>query len=275
MLWTQSDIDLLKTYKTEGKSDKDIAIIMNRSIHSIHAKSMRLGFCEFTHFTNKQKDELKILYTKMTYVELSKYFNKTIPAIQYQIKKLKLKKHKPLFLNTDIEKIINLLKEGKRIIDITKIYNCSQGAIVYFLSKNGINHKQYYTYEMRNRHRIKLDSSFLRIVNYYKVNSKKNNIRFELTNDEIRQLTSSNCHYCGIEPLRISKNKSGKNTYKFNGIDKKDPKIGYILDNCVPCCWECNQLKSDYTYEEFNELINKIYINLKEMQNYKIGQRIK
>ena len=76
MLWTQSDIDLLKTYKTEGKSDKDIAIIMNRSIHSIHAKSMRLGFCEFTHFTNKQKDELKILYTKMTYVELSKYFNK-------------------------------------------------------------------------------------------------------------------------------------------------------------------------------------------------------
>lgn len=48
------------------------------------------------------------------------------------------------------------------------------------------------------------------------------------------------CHYC-----------SGKLSDTGYALDRKDPKVGYTVDNCVPCCGECNFLKSDkLTYEE-------------------------
>ena len=38
------------------------------------------------------------------------------------------------------------------------------------------------------------------------------------------------CFYCG----EISKKRT---------VDRINPKKGYSIKNCVPCCWECNRLK--------------------------------
>ena len=36
---------------------------------------------------------------------------------------------------------------------------------------------------------------------------------------------------------------------------RKDNDIGYVKNNLVVCCWECNRLKSDrFTYKEFIKL---------------------
>ena len=36
---------------------------------------------------------------------------------------------------------------------------------------------------------------------------------------------------------------------RVNNVQKK---LGYTVENAVPCCWNCNRMKSDiYTYDEF------------------------
>lgn len=42
-------------------------------------------------------------------------------------------------------------------------------------------------------------------------------------------------------------------------IDRKDNKIGYIIDNMVLCCFRCNSTKSDFfTFEEMLKIGKKI-----------------
>lgn len=85
----------------------------------------------------------------------------------------------------------------------------------------------------------------------YKYNSIYSNRSFTLTKDEFRSITSSNCYYCGSNPTR-KKNVYGSNgSYTYNGIDRKDNSVGYELNNCVPCCWECNQFKRTLDHDEF------------------------
>ena len=59
------------------------------------------------------------------------------------------------------------------------------------------------------------------------------------------------CHYCEYDLIwheRIA-SKYGRNAN--HNLDRKDNSIGYSLDNCVPCCWICNEMKSSHiSYEE-------------------------
>lgn len=62
-----------------------------------------------------------------------------------------------------------------------------------------------------------------------------------------------NCHYCD-KPLNRSKhsNDGGKESYM---LDHKDNNAHYTIENCVPCCWDCNNLKRNFfTYNEFLKL---------------------
>lgn len=47
--------------------------------------------------------------------------------------------------------------------------------------------------------------------------------------------------------------------YINNGIDRIDNNKGYTIDNVVPCCKMCNQAKNDYTLQEFQDWVEKIY----------------
>jgi len=48
----------------------------------------------------------------------------------------------------------------------------------------------------------------------------------------------------------------------INGIDRKDPTIGYTEDNTVPCCTTCNIIKFSNTEEDFYKKISNIYQNI-------------
>ena len=80
----------------------------------------------------------------------------------------------------------------------------------------------------------------------------------ELTHDQIENFIFEDCHYCGDSPsFSATIRKSGvsyRSTVLRNGIDRKDSKIGYILNNCVTCCQECNYMKRDTHYDDFIEL---------------------
>lgn len=72
-------------------------------------------------------------------------------------------------------------------------------------------------------------------------------------------MVKGNCHYCGIEPLQISKSQSNTGNYIYNGIDRIDNNLGYIIENCVSCCGRCNKIKDKMTSKEFLNHIEKIY----------------
>jgi hypothetical protein len=89
--------------------------------------------------------------------------------------------------------------------------------------------------------------------NSYKKESIKSGKIFELTEKEFLEIKSNDCHICG------------KKSYKnhCNGIDRFDNDIGYILDNCRPCCGGCNFMKKDLEYNTFINHIGEIYFNNK------------
>lgn len=104
----------------------------------------------------------------------------------------------------------------------------------------------------------------------YKQAAQKRNLSWNLTEENIKYLTKQNCFYCNIEPKQLSKpgsptmTKKGIEhaTYIYNGIDRIDNKTGYELNNCVPCCKNCNRAKRTMSQKEFFELVKQIYHHL-------------
>lgn len=99
------------------------------------------------------------------------------------------------------------------------------------------------------------------IISAYKYVAKKNQLDCTLTKEEFHNFFISNCYYCGISPHRTAQSKGYVSSFTFNGIDKVNPNKGYTLENCVPCCTECNKAKNNMSVEEFKTWIIRLYIN--------------
>lgn len=105
-------------------------------------------------------------------------------------------------------------------------------------------------------------SSAMHIFRYYRNSSNKRGLQFKFTVDQFLEITSKNCHYCDVEPKQFYKFLKGNGHYYYNGIDRVNNDIGYILDNCVPCCGVCNRAKNKMTYSAFLSMIKKIHTNI-------------
>lgn len=113
--------------------------------------------------------------------------------------------------------------------------------------------------------------------------------KIPLSKEEWLKIVVMPCHYCGEIDI---KNKTTNKTYrsnfgvtltpeieklyeaKINGIDRLDNTIGYVLNNCVPCCRQCNTMKMDYPVDIFLHKVDTIYnkqisiINYDDVYNY-------
>lgn len=84
-------------------------------------------------------------------------------------------------------------------------------------------------------------------VKTLKALAKQRGKSWQLSNLEAAKLLLNNCNYC--------------NRY-FNqkmGIDRVDNSIGYLIENCVTCCWECNNAKRANSVQEFKQWIIRVY----------------
>lgn len=100
------------------------------------------------------------------------------------------------------------------------------------------------------------DSGYISIMSRYKQNAKNRDLDFNLSFEQFKLLITSSCYYCNTEPSNIYY-KSYYNI-KYNGVDRKDNKKGYEIDNVVSCCKICNIAKNNNTYEDFLEWIAKL-----------------
>lgn len=87
-------------------------------------------------------------------------------------------------------------------------------------------------------------------------NAIERGLEFNLTRDEVRSITTANCHYCGSPSVKLSH--FGKGGCAYNGIDRMDNEAGYVVTNVVSACRMCNRAKSDSSYADFISWVLKI-----------------
>ena len=78
-----------------------------------------------------------------------------------------------------------------------------------------------------------------------KRNAKKANHSWNLSKEEYTELVLNKlCTYCGLSLPETG-----------TSLDRKDSSKGYTIDNVVPCCTNCNTVKSNFfSFEEMLEL---------------------
>ena len=101
-------------------------------------------------------------------------------------------------------------------------------------------------------------TAFRKVLYTYQYSAKHRGFDFNLTEEEFRRLTLSDCYYCGEKPGREEIAMSGE-VYRYNGLDRVHNFRGYTTDNVVPCCWSCNELKGGDGQKLFLNKIAKIY----------------
>ena len=108
-------------------------------------------------------------------------------------------------------------------------------------------------------HRPPGESGLLRLFNAYKGAAQKSNKEFDIPLKVFKWLTSSDCFYCGTPPSKTMKMpKYPPGSYLYNGLDRMVPLKGYVLNNVVPCCTQCNMMKWILSKEDFLKHIEKI-----------------
>jgi len=90
--------------------------------------------------------------------------------------------------------------------------------------------------------------------NIYKKCANIKNLAFEITYEEYTSLVEKSCYYCNTIENR-----------GFNGIDRLNSSIGYIMNNCVSCCKMCNYLKGSLNNITFMKRIEHILTHLRKI----------
>lgn len=97
-----------------------------------------------------------------------------------------------------------------------------------------LRHKEYLK-EYRKRPKV--------VFKRYKKSAKERGIEFDLSYEQFISFEQERCYYCWIPLDRIR-------------LDRVDSSNGYNLENVVPCCWECNDLKSNFTRIQLRRVYN-------------------
>jgi|SRR5579863_4494551 len=88
-----------------------------------------------------------------------------------------------------------------------------------------------------------------RLFSKYRREAKERGFEFSLSKEFFYRTVLLNCFYCGRPPSQEIRDVLG--CILRGGIDRVDNNIGYIENNCVPCCKWCNYEKGTSTLESF------------------------
>jgi hypothetical protein len=103
------------------------------------------------------------------------------------------------------------------------------------------------------------EAKFHQTIYRYAYESRRKGIPWLLTHAEAAALLASACMYCGQEPSRPVQGVGGVSL--AGGIDRLDSSGPYIVDNCVPCCKDCNYAKKEKTEEEWMSYLDRLILH--------------
>ena len=110
------------------------------------------------------------------------------------------------------------------------------------------------------------EARFNAIIGRYKTRAKECNREWLLTKEQVRIIMGQPCYYCGKPPSSgegCSANQGTNGDFIYNGIDRVDNTRGYVENNTVACCRNCNIAKAALPIDVFLDMILKIYHNRK------------
>lgn len=87
-------------------------------------------------------------------------------------------------------------------------------------------------------------------LGYTKKNAATRDKEWKIGDEFAIDLFQQECIYCGEQPIAQEQ--------KWNGIDRMDNDLGYLEENCAPCCWNCNQAKGKKHAAAFITMCMKI-----------------
>lgn len=119
------------------------------------------------------------------------------------------------------------------------------------------------------------ESVFKRRWRSIKSGAKSRNLIVNISYEIFKATAIQDCFYCGAPPedswvtsrRKDSTGKAIKIYAKLNGLDRLDPSKGYEESNIVPCCFQCNRMKTNLTLESFYKRIKDIYDRIPEIGN--------
>lgn len=104
------------------------------------------------------------------------------------------------------------------------------------------------------------ESSFRALLASYRKRAVAVGVAFELTEDGFRSLTIASCYYCNQKPSQKKKATADCfGSYQYNGLDRLDNTLGYVLGNVAPCCGTCNRAKGTMPVHEFMDWVRRVY----------------
>lgn len=109
----------------------------------------------------------------------------------------------------------------------------------------------------RTRSDKKLQIPTSSLIRSIKRRATERGISWDISEDAVKKALASDCTYCGSAPRFYARDGVTR-----NGIDRLDNDLGYTVDNSIPCCTVCNQMKGTFSFTEFSRKISDIYINL-------------
>lgn len=106
--------------------------------------------------------------------------------------------------------------------------------------------------------------SKLFVYSNYKRHAKDRGLSFLIDKEYFYSIVVMPCVYCGDAGVSYSnppKEAEWGKQFRYTGIDRIDPSLGYIKDNIQPCCIKCNRAKSDMTEQDFFVWLKKVIDN--------------
>jgi hypothetical protein len=209
------------------------------------------------------KEETEILinnYNKLTINEISKLVNKKKCCVTGKVTRLKLGKKPNLRQVTfSEEEFIRTIANSRSHRDAARKlgYKADCGLSSNNKKKNVL-YKQFLDkikpdlshFCIRSKSCIEGDKSYKDSLNFerlylnFKKQARRRKIHCDLSLEDYIIIVKQNCYYCNVRPT--SKDVTTctyKNKVKFNGVDRVDSNVGYLVENCVPCCYDCNIMK--------------------------------
>jgi len=120
-------------------------------------------------------------------------------------------------------------------------------------------------YGNTNRRKKPGVAGFNKLFDSYKRKAVKREISYQLDPATFTKLVKGTCYYCGIEPSQLSMERRLKTPearehckFIYNGIDRVNNEIGYIPENCVTSCGQCNIAKHTHSHEQFFAWLKRV-----------------
>ena len=239
--WFSHELDYLKKHYYHGNG-KNIALVLNKSIKSVQQKAYKMGL------SGKQ------------------------PAINIGIKFSKL------VIMADLNQSDNL---QRRLV--LCVCDCGTSCIKPYCNLLNKTDKCCGCSLISSLKRQSGTVAWNKLYKSYRDGAARRNLEFQLTYQEFKDICQQNCYYCNALPrkynpyINTKTNEIRIKTVKpehihlseifSNGIDRKN-NVGYIRENCIPCCKKCNFAKGSLTFEEFIQLIKNIANNLQIGYNH-------